>query len=42
MIVESPIIEDGYVTVPDRPGLGVTLNEKAVAEYARDNLGFFD
>ena len=42
MIVESPIIEDGYVTVPDRPGLGVTLNEKAVAEYAVDNLGFFD
>ena len=42
LIEESPLVEDGYVTVPDRPGLGVTLNEKAVEGAAAQVLGFFD
>jgi len=25
--------EDGYVTVPQRPGLGVTLNEETIERY---------
>ena len=40
-LAESPMIEDGYVTVPDRPGLGVTLNEDVVASNAAEILGFF-
>jgi L-alanine-DL-glutamate epimerase-like enolase superfamily enzyme len=26
-------LEDGWVTVPDSPGLGITLNEDAIARY---------
>jgi galactonate dehydratase len=36
-LVNEPLddkAENGYVTVPDRPGLGVTLNEEAVRGYA--------
>jgi len=31
--VEPVRAEDGWITVPDGPGLGVTLNEDVVAEY---------
>jgi L-alanine-DL-glutamate epimerase-like enolase superfamily enzyme len=40
LINETPLIQDGHITVPDRPGLGVTLNEDAVRENAREDLGF--
>ena len=33
MINESLRFEDGRVYAPDGPGLGVTLNEDAVAKY---------
>jgi len=33
-LVEGPVIQDGYVTVPDAPGLGVELDRDAVAEHA--------
>jgi L-alanine-DL-glutamate epimerase-like enolase superfamily enzyme len=36
-----PLIADGHITVPDRPGLGVTLNEDTVRANAKENLGFF-
>ena len=42
MIEESPLIQNGYVTVPDRPGLGVTLNEEALKPFVKEDLGFFD
>ncbi|MEX0761494.1 MAG: mandelate racemase/muconate lactonizing enzyme family protein [Dehalococcoidia bacterium] len=29
----KPIIQDGYVQVPDGPGLGITLNEEACREH---------
>ena len=35
-LVEEPLDDkavDGYLTVPDRPGLGVTLNEEAIRQY---------
>jgi gluconate/galactonate dehydratase len=35
-LVEGPVIEDGSVTVPDDPGLGVTLDREAVAEHLVD------
>ncbi|MAG36073.1 MAG: hypothetical protein CL878_07505 [Dehalococcoidia bacterium] len=31
-------IEDGFLTVPDRPGLGLSLNDEAIAEHAFDPL----
>ena len=34
--IEKPIVRDGYVKVPDAPGLGVTLNENVLREHLRD------
>ena len=39
--VEKPIINDGYVTVPDGPGLGIELNEEAVKQQL-DGSGYFE
>ena len=33
LIEEDLVIEDGSFTVPDEPGLGVTLNEDVIEEY---------
>jgi L-alanine-DL-glutamate epimerase-like enolase superfamily enzyme len=39
--VPQPLIKDGYIAVPDAPGLGVELNEPVVREHLR-NPGYFD
>jgi L-alanine-DL-glutamate epimerase-like enolase superfamily enzyme len=31
--VAKPIVQNGFIAVPDAPGLGVTLNEEAVREH---------
>ena len=31
--VEKPIVQDGYVKVPETPGIGVELNEDVVKEF---------
>ncbi len=31
--IEKPIINKGFITVPERPGLGVTLNEEVVKQH---------
>ena len=33
-----PVAPDGFVTVPDKPGLGVTLSEVALQKYTRAKL----
>jgi L-alanine-DL-glutamate epimerase-like enolase superfamily enzyme len=33
----GPILEDGYVDLPEGPGLGVELNRELVAEYLTDD-----
>ncbi len=39
----KPIIQNGYITVPDAPGLGFTLNEEAVKEHLiPEDQGFFE
>jgi hypothetical protein len=37
----TPFIKDGYVAVPDAPGLGVELNEAVVKEHLR-YPGYFE
>lgn len=32
---EKPIIQNGYITVPDTPGIGVELNEEVVKQHLR-------
>ncbi|PSP67271.1 enolase [Halobacteriales archaeon QS_1_69_70] len=41
-LVEEPVIEDGYATVPEEPGLGVTLDLDVVAEHMVDGETLFD
>jgi L-alanine-DL-glutamate epimerase-like enolase superfamily enzyme len=39
----KPIIQNGYIPVPDTPGLGFTLNEEAVKEHLiPEDRGFFE
>ncbi|HEY1337896.1 MAG TPA: mandelate racemase/muconate lactonizing enzyme family protein [Bryobacteraceae bacterium] len=39
--VEKPIVNHGFVTVPDKPGLGVTLNEEVVKQHLLEP-GYFE
>jgi len=39
--VEKPIVNKGFITVPDKPGLGVTLNEEVVKQHLLDP-GYFE
>ena len=39
--VEKPIVNKGFVTVPDKPGLGVTLNEAVVKQHLLEP-GYFE
>jgi L-alanine-DL-glutamate epimerase-like enolase superfamily enzyme len=39
--VEKPIVNKGFITVPDKPGLGVTLNEAAVKLHLSEP-GYFE
>lgn len=37
-----PIIHEGSITVPERPGLGVTLNEDIVRVHLKPGTGYFE
>ncbi|MGA8645985.1 MAG: mandelate racemase/muconate lactonizing enzyme family protein [Candidatus Sulfotelmatobacter sp.] len=39
--VLKPIIRNGYISVPEKPGLGITLNEDIARKYARKGEPFF-
>jgi L-alanine-DL-glutamate epimerase-like enolase superfamily enzyme len=40
--VEKPIVNHGWITVPDKPGLGITLNEDAVRQHLKPGTGYFE
>ena len=40
--IEKPIIDRGWIKVPDRPGLGITLNEDVVRQHLAPGTGYFD
>jgi len=39
--VAKPILQRGFIPVPDSPGLGITLNEEAVKQHIGEG-GFFE
>ncbi len=39
--VEKPILNKGFITVPDKPGLGITLNEAVVKQHLGEP-GYFE
>jgi len=40
--VKTPIVNHGWIEVPERPGLGVTLNEDVVRQHLAPGTGYFD
>jgi L-alanine-DL-glutamate epimerase-like enolase superfamily enzyme len=38
----KPLIQGGFIKVPDNPGIGVTLNEEVARRYARKGEPFFE
>jgi len=40
--IDKPIINKGYITVPDTPGLGVTLNEDVMRQHLKPGTGYFE
>ncbi|WP_129115841.1 mandelate racemase/muconate lactonizing enzyme family protein [Halegenticoccus tardaugens] len=41
-LVEETVIEDGYIEIPEEPGLGLTLDMDAVEEHMVDGETLFD
>ncbi len=39
--LDKPMVKDGYVTVPEKPGLGLELNEEAVKEHLQKGEELF-
>ena len=37
----GPLIKDGYIDVPDKPGLGIELNEEVAYKYRKRGESFF-
>jgi L-alanine-DL-glutamate epimerase-like enolase superfamily enzyme len=40
--VKTPIVNRGFIDVPDRPGLGVTLNEDVLRQHLAPGTGYFE
>jgi L-alanine-DL-glutamate epimerase-like enolase superfamily enzyme len=41
--IDKPVIDKGFITVPDKPGLGVTLNEAVMKQHLMpDDNGYFE
>jgi len=40
--IEKPIINKGFIKVPDKPGLGVTLNDEVVKQHLARGTGYFE
>jgi L-alanine-DL-glutamate epimerase-like enolase superfamily enzyme len=40
--IEKPLVKDGFTKVPDTPGLGIELNEKAVREHLAEGETYFE
>jgi gluconate/galactonate dehydratase len=39
--IPKPVIQNGSIALPEKPGLGVTLNEDLARRYARPGELFF-
>src|SRR5271168_1922432 len=40
--LEKPIINKGFIKVPDSPGLGVTLNDEVCKQHLKPGTGYFE
>ena len=40
--IDKPVINKGWIKVPDKPGLGITLNEEVVRQHLAPGTGYFE
>jgi L-alanine-DL-glutamate epimerase-like enolase superfamily enzyme len=40
--IDKPVINKGWITVPDKPGLGITLNDDVVKQHLARGATFFE
>lgn len=40
--IDKPIINKGYINVPDTPGLGVTINDEVMRQHIKPGVGYFE
>jgi L-alanine-DL-glutamate epimerase-like enolase superfamily enzyme len=40
--IEKPIVDKGFIKVPDKPGLGITLNDEEVKRHLKLGTGYFE
>ena len=40
--IEKPIINQGFIKVPEAPGLGVTLNDEEMKKHIKSGVGYFE
>jgi L-alanine-DL-glutamate epimerase-like enolase superfamily enzyme len=40
-VQEGDIIRKGHITVPDRPGIGLTINDEALKKMVRPGRTWF-
>jgi galactonate dehydratase len=38
---DKPFIENGFLTLSDKPGVGVEINEEGLKKYATPGVPFF-
>jgi L-alanine-DL-glutamate epimerase-like enolase superfamily enzyme len=41
-LTELPLIQDGYITLPDKPGLGIDLNDECAREHLAETGKYFE
>ena len=39
---DEPMVTDGFITVSDKPGIGVEINEEGMRKYATEGVPFFE
>jgi galactonate dehydratase len=39
---DGPMVEDGFITVSDKPGVGVEINEEGMKKYAVEGIPLFE
>lgn len=39
---EEPLVKNGFIRVPDKPGLGITLNDDEVKRHLKPGTGYFE
>jgi galactonate dehydratase len=39
---DGPMVENGFITLSEKPGIGVEINEDGMRKYATPDIPFFE